>query len=88
MDQSQVLKQMVQFNKSAFDNTFSALEMATDQNSRMITAFLEQAAWMPEDGKKTIRQWLDQYKKGCTDLKSMMNETYKRVEKTLDQQTK
>lgn len=86
MDQSQIFKQLVQFNKSAFDNTYNAMEMARDQNARMISAFLEQAAWMPEDGKKTIKQWLQQYKKGCDDLKSMMEETYKRVEKTLEQE--
>ncbi len=86
MDQASVLKQMIQFNKSAFDNTFNALEMAREQNARMIGAFLEQAAWMPEESKKTIRQWLDSYKKGCEDLRSMMNESYQRVEQTMEKQ--
>ena len=84
MDQASVLKQMVQFNKSTFDNTYNALEMAREQNARMLNAYLEQASWMPEEGKKSIRQWLDTYKKGCEDLKSMMDESYDRVEQTLE----
>ena len=32
MDQKQILKQMIQFNKAAFDNTFDAVTVLQEQN--------------------------------------------------------
>jgi ABC-type glycerol-3-phosphate transport system substrate-binding protein len=80
MDQKQIAKQMIQFNKTAFDNSFNAMTMVYEQNEKMITAFLDQAAWLPEDGKKAITEWLQAYKKGCADFKGMVEDNYQKVE--------
>ena len=87
MDQVSVLKQMLQFNKTAFDNSYNALEMGREQNDKMINTFLEQANWMPEESKKAIRQWLESYKKGCQDLKTTMDQGYEQVKAALEKQT-
>ena len=52
MDQKTIAKQMLQFNKTAFDNSFNALNMVYEQNNKMITTFLDQAVWMPAEGKR------------------------------------
>ena len=67
MDQKTIAKQMLQFNKTAFDNSFNALNMVYEQNNKMITTFLDQAVWMPAEGKKAIRDWLASYEKGCAE---------------------
>ena len=87
MDQASMLKQMLQFNKTAFDNTYNALEMGREQNDKMINSFLEQANYIPEESKTAIRQWLESYKKGCQDLKTMMDQGYEQVKSTLEKQT-
>jgi len=53
MEPNAMLKQMLDFNKTAFDNSFNAMLMIQEQNSKMVNTFLEQAAWMPDEGKKT-----------------------------------
>ncbi len=80
MDQKQIARQMIQFNKTAFDNSFNALTMVYDQNEKMVGSFLEQAAWLPEEGRKAISDWMGAYKKGCDDFKKLVDENYQKVE--------
>ena len=80
MDPNLMLKQMLEFNKTAFDNSFNAMLTIQEQNAKMVNTFLEQAAWMPEDGKKVIRNWIEAYKKGCEDFKNAADENYKKVD--------
>jgi hypothetical protein len=43
MDQKQIAKQMIQFNKTAFDNSFNAMTMVYEQNEKMVDTYLQQA---------------------------------------------
>jgi len=83
MDNKQILNQVVTFNKTIFDNAFNALQMAQNQGEKVITSLLDQASWLPEDGRKTIDAWLKSYQKGCTDFKAVVDEQYKKVEEFL-----
>jgi hypothetical protein len=80
MDQKQIARQMIQFNKTAFDNSFNAMKMVYEQNEKMVGAFLEQAAWLPADGKKAIGDWMAAYKTGSDDFKKLVDENYQKVE--------
>jgi len=80
MDQKKIALQMIQFNKTAFDNSFNAMTMVYEQNEKMIGAFLDQATWLPDEGKKAINDWVDAYKKGCADFKKMVDDNYQKVD--------
>jgi len=80
LDQKQVFKQMLDFNKTAFDNTFNAMVMLQEQTERMFSQFLEKAVWLPQEGKKAIEDWLKSYKKGCEDYKKLVDDSFKKVE--------
>jgi polyhydroxyalkanoate synthesis regulator phasin len=80
MDQKQIAKQMIQFNKTAFDNSFNAMSMVYEQNEKMVGTFLQQATWIPEEGRKAIENWMQSYKKGCEDFKKLADENYQKVE--------
>ena len=80
MDQKKIALQMIQFNKTAFDNSFNAMTMVYEQNEKMIGAFLDQATWLPDEGKKAITDWVDAYKKGCADFKKMVDDNYQKVD--------
>ena len=79
MDQKQIAKHMVDFNKTAFDNTFSAMTALQDQTEKFVSNFLEKAQWFPEDGKKAINEWVKSYKKAREDFKAYADESYKKV---------
>jgi hypothetical protein len=76
---NQMLKQMLDFNKTAFDNSFKAMLTIGEQNEKMVNTFLTQATWIPEKGKKLIQNWVDAYNKGCQDFKKTADDNYKKV---------
>ncbi len=79
MDQKQIVKQMIEFNKTAFDNTFNAMAVLQDQTEKLIFHFLEKAPWFPAEGKKAINEWVSACKKGREEFKKNANESYKKV---------
>lgn len=80
MDQGKIAKQMVDFHKATFDNTFNAMSIMQEQTERMVSMFLEQSPWVPEEGKTAIQDWVKAYKKGRTDFKNSANDSFKKVE--------
>lgn len=80
MDQKMLLKQMIDFNKAAFDNSFSAMVTLQEQTERMANTLLDQATWLPKEGKKAIQDWVNAYKKGRDDYKKTVDENFKKVE--------
>jgi hypothetical protein len=79
MDQKQIARQMIEFNKTAFDNAFNTMMVLQDQSEKLIFRFLEKAPWFPEEGKKAINEWVSACKKGRDDFKTTVNESYKKV---------
>ena len=80
MDQAKIAKQMIDFQKTMFDNTYYAMVLVQEQTERTANALLDQATWMPEEGKKAITGWVNAYKKGREDFKKGVDENFKRVE--------
>jgi hypothetical protein len=78
-DSKPMLKQMLDFNKAAYDNSFKAMLAIGEQNEKMVNTFLTQATWIPEEGKKLIQNWVDAYNKGCQDFKKTADDNYKKV---------
>jgi hypothetical protein len=83
MKQLNAIKQMIQFNKNAFDKGYNTMEMLRAQNERITDSILGQAYWMPEEGKKAVNEWMQLHKKGCDDFKKTVDQTYKDAEKIL-----
>jgi hypothetical protein len=80
MDQKEIFRQMVEFNKGAVNNAFNAMVMVQDQTETLATSMLNQATWMPEEGKKAVREWVDVFKKGRETYKKTVDEAFKKVE--------
>ena len=80
MDNKVIVNQVIKFNKTILDNTFKAMTMAQEQGEKMITSALDQASWLPEEGKKAILNWVKAYQKGSETFKSAVDEQYKKVE--------
>jgi hypothetical protein len=80
MDQKELLKKMIEFNKTSFDNGFSAMVMIQDQTEKMVTTTLDQATWLPAEGKKAINEWVDSYKKGRETFKKTVDDSFKKVD--------
>ena len=80
MDQKQLFKQMLDFQKTTFDNSFSAMVMLQEQSEKASQTLLDQATWLPAEGRKAIDEWMAAYKQGHEDYKALVDENFKKVE--------
>ncbi|MFP3867762.1 MAG: hypothetical protein ACLFUU_06335 [Desulfobacteraceae bacterium] len=80
METQKIAKQMIDFYKASFDNSFAAMSMLQQQMERMTSMFVEQTTWLPEEGRKVLQEWVKAYKKGCEDFKQAADENFTRVE--------
>lgn len=73
-------KQMIEFQKTTFNNTFSTISMLQDQSEKMINTFLEQNPMMPQQNKDALNEWLKVCKKARDDYKKAIDESFKNLE--------
>jgi uncharacterized protein Yka (UPF0111/DUF47 family) len=81
MEQKQMLKQMVEFNQTAFNNTFNAMTLLQDQFKHVTKTVLEQATWLPAEGRQAIENCTETYKSACQTFKQQIDDNFKQVEK-------
>ncbi len=80
MDQKHIIKQVIDFNKATFENTYNAVVLLQDQAERMASTVMDQAAWMPEESKKAVNEWVKAYKKGREDIKKSVEHGFEQAE--------
>jgi hypothetical protein len=73
-------KQLMDFYKASFDNSFNALLMVQGQMERLASMTLDQTLALPEEAKKAFTDWTKAYKQGCDDYKKAVDDNFKRVE--------
>jgi hypothetical protein len=79
--QKKILKQMVIFNKNAFDSAFAVISSLQAQTERMLNIYLNKAAGFPEEGKKALNEWMEVYNKGSRDFHNAVHENFIKVDK-------
>ena len=80
MDNRIIVKQMIDFYKSTFDNTFKSFDILQQQAEKMVQTFLQQATWLPAEGKSSIMEWVNIYNKGRISFKETADKNYEKVE--------
>lgn len=80
MDQKMMFAQMLAFQKTTFDNSFNAMTAIQEQSEKMVGTFLEQAEWLPEEGKKAVANWIGAYKEGRSKYKEAVEKNFRKVE--------
>ena len=81
MDQKQIIKQMMEFNQTAFDNTFDAIVTIQNQTEQIAAKMMDQAEWMPAEGRSAIDNWVEVYKTSRKNFKVQVDSNYKQIEK-------
>lgn len=69
-------KQMIDFQKATFDNSFNAVVMLQEQAERMFHSAMEQVEWLPEESRRALDEWIRIYKTGRSDFKRIVDEGY------------
>lgn len=80
MDSNQVGKQMMNFYKTTFDNSYKTMCALQDQAEKTLTALFQQYPWFPQDGNKMIVDWIKTYKEKRDMFKAATDENFKKME--------
>lgn len=84
MEQKMLFKQVIDFQKATFDNSFKAMTTLQEQGEKMVDMFLQQASWLPEEGKKAVTDWIRAYQKGRDDFKGAVEKNFVKVQDFFD----
>jgi len=84
METGKVANQMISFQKTLFENSFNAMCTIQEQTEKIADTFLKQMTWIPEEGKKSIRESFDMYKKARDTFKKAVDDGYVRLEEMLE----
>ncbi|TYT73602.1 hypothetical protein [Desulfobotulus mexicanus] len=80
LEPTKFVQQILDFQKTAFDNTFNAMIMVQGQTEKMTETFLTKNSMIPEEGQKMLQEWMLAFKKGQEDFKKTMDENFKKFE--------
>ena len=80
MDPKKMGKQMLDFYKTSFDNSYSAMMMLQEQMERMGTMYWGQMVNLPEEAKKDLTEWTKSYKQNCADFKKAVDGNFQKLE--------
>ena len=80
MKQKNMFKQMIDFNNDAFNNSFKMMVTLQDQMEKATIALIDQATWLPEESRNTMKGWTGSYKEGRGKFKTSIDENVKKSE--------
>jgi hypothetical protein len=83
MENKKIAKQMIDYNKAAFEASFNSVFMLQEQTTRTLDNILQQAPWLPAQTKAFINEWSNIYKKVTTDFKEAVDQNYSKMEELL-----
>ncbi len=82
MDQQmRMAKQMVDLQRTTFDGMITNMVMFWEQTQKSMGTYLDQAPWMPEECKMTMREWVNGNIKGCETFRKAVDDGYKTLDK-------
>jgi len=74
------VKQIIDFQKTTFDNTYNAIIQIQDQAEKLACDVIGQMPWIPEEGKKAFDDSVKLFKNAREDYKKMVNEGFVKME--------
>jgi hypothetical protein len=80
MHPKMIVKQIIAFNKAAFDNGFDALAVLQYHSEKIMNIFLEKANLFPEEGKIMLADWMGAFKKGEQNFKDSIDDSFDAME--------
>jgi hypothetical protein len=70
------VKQIIDFQKSTFDNTYNAIVQIQDQAEKMTHEVMGKMPWIPEGGKKAFNDSIKMFKNAREDYHKMVSDGF------------
>lgn len=80
MENKKIAKQLIDYNKSAFESGYNTIFMLQEQTTKALDNMLQQNPWLPAQTKSFINEWTSIYKKVISDFKDAVDQNYSKME--------
>ncbi len=80
MEANNIAKQMIGFQKTAFDNNYSTMVFFQNKTEDMMNDILKQMPWVPKEAKKPMQEVSEIIKKSRDDFKIFVDDSYTKLE--------
>lgn len=81
MEYNQIAKQMIDFQKIAFTNGYDLMAMIQDQAASATEAMMNRAGFLPEEGRKAMKSWINVCQEERDRFKSYVEAGFASLEK-------
>ena len=83
METIQITKQVIDFQKTSFENWYSAVTLFQDQAVSTVDMMLDQAYMIPEDGRNAIQGWMGVMQEERDRFKAYVDKGFSALEKAI-----
>lgn len=88
MNNSKAGLQLLDFQKSAFNNSYNTMLKIIEQSEKIADTFLKDNSAIPAEGIKMLNEWKGVLKKGQTEFKKSVDDTFIKAEEYLSEAEK
>lgn len=88
MEYNQITKKVIDLQKMSFENWYDALAIAQDQAASTMNLMLNQATWIPDDGRNAVQNWINVCKEERNRFKSYVSKGFSVLEGTVTEASK
>jgi hypothetical protein len=75
---------VVDFQKTTFDNTFKVITQLQEQSEKIVTSMLNDADWMPKEGKAVVKEWTNLLKSARRDFEKTVDRSFDLISDLLE----
>ncbi|ETR70490.1 MAG: hypothetical protein OMM_08781 [Candidatus Magnetoglobus multicellularis str. Araruama] len=75
-----ITKQLIQYNKSVFENAYTMITMLQDYATNLSSTLISQIPWFPEDAKKAIQETSDLFKEARSNYKMAVDDGFLKLQ--------
>lgn len=81
MEQKQLIKNVLNFNKYTFNHTYNTMEMLFSQTEKIADTLCRNPGFnIPSEGQDAVNMWISTLKKGRNDIKKIWDDNFKQIE--------
>lgn len=88
MEYNQIAKRVIDFQKMSFDHWYNTLALFQDQAESTMDLVLNQATWIPENGRNAIQSWGSVCQQERGRFKSYLDKSFGALEKAFVENVK
>ncbi len=80
INQAKLAKQMIDLQRATFDGMLNNALAFWDQAEKVAGVMMDQAVWVPEEGRRAFREWMGTNKRGCENFKNAIDDGFNRMQ--------